>query len=114
MNHIQHSAIPSRQDKAEKLHKARMALARRYLSRLDSASIEAIAEAAICELDGRIDPDEDQCEAGDDGCGTFCAGDRGIHWGSADEGASEWAPHVEYGEDQREIIGRFGFRHRID
>lgn len=100
---------------AARPHMAKVAKARRSLSRLDRDALEAVAEAAIAMLDEMSDPDEDCCPAGDDGCGAFWGGDhRGKHWGSQWEGEADIAPVANYGDDQREILGRFGVAFRVD
>ncbi len=96
-------------------HRARTALARLYLDQLDDKALEAIAETAIAILDERRDPDEDSCQAGDDGCGLFYGGDKGgIHWGSHDEGQADIAPVANYGIDQRELLVGGGVAFRYD
>ena len=100
---------------AAKPQLARVTKARGSLVRLDRAALEAVAEAAIAMLDEMLDQDEDCCLAGDDGCGSFCGGDRGgVQWGSQWEGEADIAPVADYGDDQREIMGRFGVMFRAD
>jgi hypothetical protein len=52
------------------------------------------------EIDGDFDlePEEDHCRAGDDGCGEFHDGYGNIVWGSSEEHAGTVKP--VYGEDQ--------------
>lgn len=96
-------------------HSAKVAKARRSLARLDRAGLEAVAEAAIAMLDEMSDPDEDRCLAGDDGCGSFHGGELGgVHWGSLWEDEPDVGQAPEYGDDQREIMGRFGVAFRAD
>jgi hypothetical protein len=81
------------------------ARAREALATLDAFALEAIAEAAIGLLDERRDPDEDCCEAGDDGCGLVCLGDGRIGWGAWQDEPFEVAQTLDYAIDQRELPG---------
>jgi alkanesulfonate monooxygenase SsuD/methylene tetrahydromethanopterin reductase-like flavin-dependent oxidoreductase (luciferase family) len=103
-----------RAQQAERLHQARVALARSMLARLTQDSLAAVAEAAIGMMDDYSDPDEDHCLAGDDGCGAIiCGGAGGVFWGSSDEAGTEY-PIADYGLDQREILRPFGQVFRVD
>lgn len=94
-----------RAQQADRLHQARVFLARSMLARLPHDALEAIAEAAIGILDDHTDPDEDHCLAGDDSCDAFIGGSMGgVHWGSAQDAEVDHAPPAEYGLDQREIL----------
>lgn len=72
-------------------------------------SIEAAVEALIALLDaidGDADdePEEDECLAGDDGCG-FVVRQGEIHWGSGWDEPYEPRFQPEYGVDQTATLG---------
>jgi hypothetical protein len=111
------SSWEQRARQADRLHQARVALARSTLARLPHNAIEAVIEAGIGILDDYADPDEDHCLAGDEGCGAFIGGGihGGLHWGSREDGETgDHAPSVEYGLDQRDIPLPFGELLRVD
>lgn len=67
-----------------------LSLLSQALHMLSRGELEDVVERLIDELDRRdgdcdLEPEEDSCEAGDDGCGPFARHGR-IHWGSEDEG----------------------------
>jgi hypothetical protein len=96
------------------IHEAAVAEARKALANFDREELEAVADAAIHLLDEMSDPDEDQCAAGDDGCGSFMRGDGKVYRGSLQEGEADLLQPARYGDDQREILGMHGVAWRVD
>lgn len=85
-------------------HEALTGQARALLAGLDPFALAAIADAVIGLLDELRDPDEDQCEAGDDGCGVVAVGNgAGLMWGAGGEDCPETTFTAEYGLDQRAV-----------
>ena len=96
------SATRPNQEVVDAMRAANVAKARRALAGLDQAVLDAIAEAAISILDEMVDPDEDQCQAGDDGCGPVWIAGVGMFWGSDNNQTTPVKP--DYDVDQRLII----------
>jgi hypothetical protein len=84
-----------------------------FVERHGRAELEAFVASAIDLLDSidgdaDLEPEEDRCEAGDDGCGCFVGGQAGgVHWGSAHEAAGELLPVPTYGVDQTDMLPPF-------
>lgn len=101
---ISGSTWEQRAARAAQPHEALTGQARALLASLDPFALEAIAEAAIGLLDDLRDPDEDRCEAGDDGCGIVAVGNgAGLSWGAQWDEVPETTFSVEYGIDQRAV-----------
>lgn len=98
----------SARQQVRKGHKALpVALIGQAIRKLTRHELEAVTERLIerlDEIDGDVDlePEEDCCSAGDDGCGPIIR--HGVvHWGS-DRDETRHLGKANYAEDQRIII----------
>jgi hypothetical protein len=78
-----------------------------WQSRETLRELVALAIDRMDAMDGDpdLEPEEDRCEAGDDGCGLFSRWRGGTWWGSTEDAGKE-LPVPRYGVDQTgPIIG---------